>query len=213
LFGTKAPPTIDPKKLSDKMAKPDVGHWVLEQYAKSGFAGAKFMIKLADLTGDKCMAEKNGKDCWDWDRVSNDYLDRKKLFLELLMLAIFLTGGQPPRGPEIGTIKFRNTVGSLRNFFVGRFGNGFYHISYNKCHAISNHGFHVARFLPREVTRLVLLAQPRRNEFVGRALWLSQCVPSKVFQQRASPYTTNCVTGPLNFSLRPRITTSDLVRG
>jgi len=156
LFGAPNAPPIDLKKLCDDMQNHTTGHWVLEELAKGKTAGAEFMINFAaSIRGDKSLVSKDLKN-WDWDRVG-DYLDRKKTFLELLMLAMFLTGGQPPRGPEIGTVKFRNTVGSPRNTFIDKDGNAFYHISYNKSRAVNNHSFHIARFLPKEVGRLLML--------------------------------------------------------
>jgi len=35
-----------------------------------------------------------GDDEWDWKRVL-EYLEKKERFLELLMLAMHMTGGQP----------------------------------------------------------------------------------------------------------------------
>ena len=56
---------------------------------------------------------------WIRDRVRR-YLEAKKNFLHRLHLAIYLTGGQPARGPELGSIKFRNSRLSDRNIFIYR---------------------------------------------------------------------------------------------
>lgn len=157
LFGTCIPPTLDLKKLPiDEMTDFTNGHWVTEKLSNSEIGGALYMIKFADtITGDKSLRGINGKD-WNWKRVAS-YLEKKTTFLEILMAITFLTGGQPPRGPEIGSIRFRNTIKDIRNIFVDADGNVFYVISYNKSRAISNDSFHIARYLPEEVGRLLML--------------------------------------------------------
>lgn len=157
LFGTCSPPKIDLNKLpADKLQDIDTpGYWIGQELCKSEEGGYRFMIDFTcKVTGEKALFE-NGTG-WDWERIG-EYLKKKKLFLQLLMLAIFLTGGQPPRGPEIGSVKFRNADGSTRNTKVDPDGNSFVQISYNKARSISNRSFHVARFLPAEVGRVLML--------------------------------------------------------
>jgi len=55
----------------------------------------------------------------EWvDQQCKAYLAREKQFLLKLMAVMHLTGGQPARSPEIGSIKVRNSVRSSRNIFV-----------------------------------------------------------------------------------------------
>src|SRR5438046_2428633 len=73
---------------------------------------------------------------WNRKRVL-EYLNKKKRFLELLMLAMFIMGGQSARDLELGSIKFRDSVLTRRNFFVIG-GHGFYVTEYNKARACTN---------------------------------------------------------------------------
>jgi superfamily II DNA helicase RecQ len=55
----------------------------------------------------------------EWaDQQCKAYLAREKQFLLKLMVAMHFMGGQPARGPEIGSIKVKNSVTSSRNIFV-----------------------------------------------------------------------------------------------
>jgi len=72
------------------------------------------------------------------------------------MLLMYLTGGQPARGPELGSVKFRNSVLSTRNFFVIG-GNVFYTTEYTKSRAANNYSYFVVRYLPPAVAQLALL--------------------------------------------------------
>ena len=51
-------------------------------------------------------------------RAVQRYLKQIDRFLELLCLAIHITGGQPARGPELLSIRWRNGVLQDRNLYV-----------------------------------------------------------------------------------------------
>jgi hypothetical protein len=76
--------------------------------------------------------------------------------MEMLTLAMHLVGGQPARGPELGSIKFRNSTFSLRNFFVIG-GNTFYATEYHKARASTNFSYFVVRYFPPCLAQLVVL--------------------------------------------------------
>ena len=69
---------------------------------------------------------------------------------------MYLTGGQPARGSELGVVKFQNTNLTLRNFYVLN-GEGFYSTEYHKARASTNYSFYIVRYLPDRLTELVLL--------------------------------------------------------
>ena len=77
-------------------------------------------------------------------------------FLELLLLATHVSGGQPARGTEIGSIKFRNSRSTARNLFVHG-GDLFYVTEYHKTRASTNLSHIVARFPSEEVSELILI--------------------------------------------------------
>ena len=55
----------------------------------------------------------------EWaDQPCKAYLAREKQFLLKLMVAMHITGGQPARSPELGSVKVRNGVRSSRNVFI-----------------------------------------------------------------------------------------------
>jgi hypothetical protein len=111
------------------------------------------LVKLA--SPEKTLV--NGKEEWRRDRVIR-YLQQKKRFLEfkLLMSVMHLTGGQPGRGSEIGSIKFCNSMMSMRNLFIHR-GDLFYVTEYHKPRAATNLSHVVALFLPAPVPELALI--------------------------------------------------------
>jgi hypothetical protein len=78
------------------------------------------------------------------------------MLITKLILAIYLTGGQSPRGPELGSVKFQNTDMTLRNFFVLN-SRGFYAMRYHKAQAITNFSFYIVRYLPQRVTEAMVL--------------------------------------------------------
>ena len=96
-----------------------------------------------------------GERCWRADKV-RAYLEKKKKFLERLMLAMYLTGGQPARGTELGSIKFRNTSLSNRNIFLYR-GMVCYTTEYIKPRSITALSYYVVRYLPKDVGEMVLI--------------------------------------------------------
>jgi len=95
------------------------------------------------------------KECWQADKV-RVYLERKKKFLQGLMLVMYLTGGQPARGTELGSIKFRNTSLSNRNIFIYR-GMVCYTTEYIKPRSTTALSFYVVRYLPKNVGEMVLI--------------------------------------------------------
>jgi len=150
LFFRKRLPAIDLKALGDdNMRKGDPGYWISQTLSEG--EAFNFMVDLETET--QHLLGKDGK--YDWRKVK-EYLRDKQEFLELLMLLIFLTGGQSPRGPELGTVKFRNSAKTLRNVVVID-GHVFYFTGYNKSAAIRCNSFYVARYLPREVGELLFL--------------------------------------------------------
>jgi hypothetical protein len=59
----------------------------------------------------------DGDDKWHPLRCKA-YLNQHRCFLELLLLLLHVTGGQPARAPEIGSIRFRNSIDVPRNIYV-----------------------------------------------------------------------------------------------
>ena len=73
----------------------------------------------SDSGSDDCDSSGSGSGNREWiTQAGNAYLAQEKQFLQKLLVAIHIQGGQPARGPEIGTITIRNSATSNRNIFV-----------------------------------------------------------------------------------------------
>jgi hypothetical protein len=166
-FGT-APPLIDIdlSKIKDVMTKDQPMFSFVTEPENELPDGRAFMFScMKRAPRELQLIDENG--VWNTDGVKK-YLASKERFLKLLMLGIFLrvelgltilamylTGGQPVRGSELGVVKFRNTRTTTRNFFATN-GAGFYVTEYHKSRASTNHSFNVVRYLPERVTKVVL---------------------------------------------------------
>jgi hypothetical protein len=87
-------------------------------------------------------------------RAVQRYLKQVDRFLELLCLAIHITGGQPARGPELLSIRWRNGVLQDRNLYVID-GQVAVITRYHKTQSQWDKPKVVARFLPEAVGQLV----------------------------------------------------------
>src|SRR5436190_23776082 len=72
------------------------------------------------------------------------------------MSDLYLNGAGPSRGSELGTIKYRNTENTSRNYVIDR-GEGCTMTEYNKSKASTNYSFHVVRYLPDSLNILIIL--------------------------------------------------------
>lgn len=77
-------------------------------------------------------------------------------FREKLLVLMHICGGQPARGPEILSIRHRNTMsGEYRDIFIE---NGLivFVTRYHKGYSISENVKIIHRYLPREVGKLLM---------------------------------------------------------
>jgi hypothetical protein len=72
------------------------------------------------------------------------------------MAAVHVTGGQPGRGKEIGSIKFQNSTTSMRNFFIHK-GDLFAVTDYHKARSATGLSHSPARFLLPQVAQLAVI--------------------------------------------------------
>lgn len=92
---------------------------------------------------------------WDKGQVRR-YLQLVEAFLRRLLLLVHMTGGQPARGTELLTLRWRNSSHSeVRNVFVE---NGLvsFVTSYHKNYSASNTTKIIHRYLPPEVGELLV---------------------------------------------------------
>jgi hypothetical protein len=109
-------PAVDRKRLKDVMTMYDAGFSFMDVTENRIQHDNSAMLNLLRAAPeDKSLVDS--QQGWDRKRVWK-YLEQKKRFLELMMLLFHLTGGQPARGTEIGSLKFRNTQRARRNFYI-----------------------------------------------------------------------------------------------
>ena len=89
-------------------------------------------------------------------RLVRSYLRRTDRFLELLLLAIHITGGQPARGTEITGLRHRNGLLQDRNIFIMD-GQVVFVTRYHKSQSQWDKPKVVPRFLPWRVGQLIAL--------------------------------------------------------
>ena len=70
------------------------------------------------------------------------------------MVTLYITGGQPARGPEIGSIKVSNSVYSARNIYIINRQMCFLTI-YNKARKRRGNIDYIIRFLPNRVSQVL----------------------------------------------------------
>src|SRR5271170_7808768 len=90
-----------------------------------------------------------------WDKVEVEaYMGWVIRFRELMLILKHITGGQPPRGPEMLSVRHSNTIkGEYRNEFIeDRL--VVYVTRYHKGYTVSGDVKVIHRYLPREVGEL-----------------------------------------------------------
>jgi len=112
------------------------------------------MTKLAlRVTGSEGLVEEDGAEL-SWPGCTR-YLSKKKRYLLLLKLAMYLTGGQPPRTTELGVLKYCNSPLSLRNVY-SKFGKALYLTEYHKKRSVVLNSYFIVRYLPEEVGQMLM---------------------------------------------------------
>ena len=92
---------------------------------------------------------------WNQQHVKQ-YLQLTQTFLRRLLLLVHMTGGQPARGTELLTLRWRNSVRSeIRNIFIEN-GMVSFVTSYHKNYAATNSTKIIHRYLPLEVGEILV---------------------------------------------------------
>ena len=120
----------------------DGGEWLFRRIQNTATLRAQFARPASD-TGI------------DHERF-RDYMRQVIRFRGMLLILMHLSGGQPARGPEILSVRHRNTTqGGHRNLFIED-GAVVFVTRYHKGAAISGDVKIIHRYLPREVGELVV---------------------------------------------------------
>jgi len=148
---------VDLSRIKDSMVNKDAGFSFLSIVDNELQDGAMTMLNhINDMDIDDERNLIHGPTgSWHSERVKA-YMATKKRFLELMMLIFHMTGGMPARGTEIGSIKFRNSQHSRRNFYIID-GKAFYYTEYHKTRWAKKASYHIVRYLPQRVGELTAL--------------------------------------------------------
>ncbi|KAL5344321.1 hypothetical protein ACLOAV_010750 [Pseudogymnoascus australis] len=120
----------------------DVGYQYLLKRARKGSKEWRLLQRAAD-----------GSYKWN-DSQKQAYLNQERNFLRKLMVTLHVTGGQPARGPEIGSIKVSNSVYSARNIYVMN-GQMCFLTMYDKARKRRGNTDYIIRFLPNKVSQVL----------------------------------------------------------
>jgi hypothetical protein len=105
----------------------------------------------------------------EWvDSQVQAYLTKERQFLRKLMVCMHITGGQPARGPELGSVKVCNSIYSARNIYVIN-GRICFLTMYDKARKRRGNTEYIIRCLPDDVGQIVAQYLVRVRPF-ARAL-------------------------------------------
>ncbi|KFY31504.1 hypothetical protein V493_01048 [Pseudogymnoascus sp. VKM F-4281 (FW-2241)] len=120
------------------------GHnrWLLNCVLDEGWLQQEFLTRGAKAVWQRKTAEQ--------------YLRQANTFLELLLLLIYMLGGQPARGTKLLSLQLRNTIHGLRrNIFIE---NGLisFVTFYHKGYSVSGSTRIIHRYLPKAISELLV---------------------------------------------------------
>jgi len=148
--------SIDLHAIRDDMTEDEVGLSFVDNPENRLDGGETRVLdrmeKLAGFPGKFNVAEDGARFKPGVIKEMHDKIER---FLKLLLVLVYLTAGQPPRGTELVTARHRNSVYGSRTVYVHD-GQVMIVTEYDK--SMAQYGNHrvVCRFLPARVGRLLV---------------------------------------------------------
>ena len=147
----------------------------------------------------RALADARGKKMWkqkEWSRPEvRKYLRKVDRFRELLLFCIHVTGGQPARGTEITSIRFRNGFQQDRNIFAIQ-GHMVVVTRYHKSQSQFDKPKVIPRFLPWRVGQLLAIylayVQPFQQYLTVKVKGLGQS--DHVWANEYGPWGTDRLT-------------------
>jgi hypothetical protein len=92
----------------------------------------------------------------EWvDAQVRAYLTKERQFLRKLMVGMHVMGGQPARGPELGSIKVSNSIYSARNIYIIN-GRACFLTMYDKARKRRGNTEYIVRCLPDEIGQVLV---------------------------------------------------------
>jgi len=148
---------LDLTKLQDDMNNQTNGFSFLDE-PHNGLSGGRERVvaNLKQLPVWKTMTGiKDGRIYFRSKEVIK-YTSKVEAFLEYLLILIHLTGGQPARGTELTTIRYRNVLQNLRNIYIED-GQVMVVTEVHKSQTIMDAPRVISRFLPSRVGQLLVI--------------------------------------------------------
>lgn len=161
-FGSPVP-TIDLKSIVDSMAG-------TQGYRQQNYSFINHADNRKQCGGDhEYLWERAQRKEGEWklvkvNKTSNSmewvkpqvrtYLGKERRFLRLLMVAFHIMGGQPARGPELGSVKVSNSIYSMRNIYVMH-GRVCFLTMYDKTRGRRGNTDYIMRCLPDAMGQIV----------------------------------------------------------
>jgi hypothetical protein len=145
-------PAYDLATIKDKMANTARGYSFVSEPANGLSEAYLALSQRASLASMDGLLSKDG---WLRSRVWR-YLQQSEALLSLLLVLVYLTGGQAARGTELTSVEHCNGASTQRGIYVH--GGAFVLVTrHNKSRLATNKEFQVARFLPSGVGKLLYL--------------------------------------------------------
>ena len=117
--------------------------------------GYEYLLKRARKGSKEWQLLHKSNRSYKWNESQKQaYLNQERDFLRKLMVTLHITGGQPARGPEIGSIKVSNSVYSARNIYVIN-GQMCFLTMYDKARKRRGNTDYIIRFLPNRVSQVL----------------------------------------------------------
>jgi hypothetical protein len=137
-------------RIRDRLSNTTLGYSFVANPANG--LGEAFL----ELSRRACLATVNGlMTDDDWDSVAvRRYLDRYDHLTRLLVLLVYLVGGQAPRGTELFALEHCNGASTSRGVCVHA-GKMALISRHHKARRTTNSEFQVVRFLPKEPSKIL----------------------------------------------------------
>jgi hypothetical protein len=143
-------PESDLTRIRDRLSDTTLGYSFVADPANG--LGEAYL----ELSRRACLATVNGlMTDDDWDSVAvRCYLDRYERLTHLLVLLVYLVGGQAPRGTELFALEHCNGASTSRSVCVHA-GKMALISRHHKARRMTNREFQVVRFLPKEPSKIL----------------------------------------------------------
>jgi hypothetical protein len=143
-------PESDLTRIRDRLSNTTLGYSFVADPANG--LGEAYL----ELSRRACLATANGlMTDDDWDLVAvRRYLDRYDHLTHLLVLLVYLVGGQAPRGTELFALEHCNGASTSRGVCVHA-GKMALISRHHKARRTTNSEFQVVRFLPKEPSKIL----------------------------------------------------------